>query len=240
MIVLSGFTVPGLEELGKIWLKQGRSAILGVDRDLLLTSFSLHMQVKTPFILASQSPRRAQLLREAGVDFEQRNPPYADPDQPPGDLRGHQAGGYAKGLAERKAQSLSDLAVPAMVIAADTICVDDAGRLIGKPRDAAHAFEMVRSFVESEHRVITGVALLEAGQGKPVMRSFADVATVRFGSVSDTELQAYVATGDWSGKAGGYNLFDRRAAGWPIEVVGDPTTVVGLPMRRLMPLLRSR
>jgi len=193
-----------------------------------------------PLILASQSPRRKQLLAEAGFTFEQRSPPFADPDQPPGHLRGHEAEAYAASLAEQKARSLSPLIDgPALILAADTICVDALGELVGKPLDRGHAREMVRSFIEAEHRVITGVALLSVGDDAPTMQSFADVASVRFGSISDAQLDDYLATDDWQGKAGGYNLFDRQAAGWPIEVVGDPATVVGLPMARLAGLLKA-
>ena len=191
-------------------------------------------------ILASQSPRRAQLLAEAGFVFEQRSPPFADPDQPPRHLRGHEAEDYAASLAKQKAMSLSGQADgKALILAADTICVDAAGDLVGKPCDRAHAADMIRSFIEAEHRVLTGVALLRAGSGNSVIESFADAATVAFGSISDDQLDAYLATDDWQGKAGGYNLFDRQVAGWPIQVEGDPATVVGLPMRRLVPVLRA-
>ncbi|MBX2851186.1 MAG: Maf family protein [Phycisphaeraceae bacterium] len=190
-----------------------------------------------PLILASQSPRRAQLLTEAGFVFEQRSPPLADPDQPPEHLRGHEAEAYAVSLAKQKAASLAEqIDGPALILAADTICVDAAGELVGKPRDAGHARAMVGSFVQAEHRVLTGVALLKVGSA---VESFADAAVVRFGAVNDEQLDAYLATDGWRGKAGGYNLFDRQAAGWPIEVEGDPTTVVGLPMRRLAGMLKA-
>lgn len=193
-----------------------------------------------PLILASQSPRRALLLAEAGVAFEQRSPPFADPDQPPGHLRGDEAEAYAASLAEQKARSMAEvLTGSALILAADTICVDDRGALVGKPRDRAHALAMLRSFIETEHRVLTGVSLLRVGGDEHAIESFADVAAVRFGSVGQAGLDAYLETDDWQGKAGGYNLFDRQAAGWPIEVEGDPTTVVGLPMRRLVPMLKS-
>lgn len=190
-------------------------------------------------ILASQSPRRAQLLSEAGIAFEQRSSPFADPDQPPEHLLGHEAEDYAKSLAEMKATSLKQTGTPLLILAADTICVDYEGQLVGKPRDRAHAGEMIRSFSGAEHRVLTGVALLRNNSGGSVMDSFADVTVVRFGPISEEQIDTYLATDDWRGKAGGYNLFDRQAAGWPIAVQGDPTTVVGLPMRRLMPLLQA-
>ena len=193
-----------------------------------------------PLILASQSPRRAQLLTEAGFAFEQRSPPFADPDQPPSELPGEDAESYASVLAEMKAVSLSDeVAVGSVILAADTICVDAAGKLVGKPRDRADAQAMLRSFIEAEHRVITGVALMRVEQDRTVHDLIADTAVVTFGSVSDQQLDEYLATDDWQGKAGGYNLFDRQSAGWPIEVAGDPATVVGLPMVRLVPRLRA-
>ena len=199
------------------------------------------MTSQIPLILASQSPRRAELLRDAGFTFEQRSPPFADPDQPPDHLQGHEAEDYAQSLATHKAQSLAgQVSGPCTILSADTICVDDRGQLVGKPIDHAHALAMLRSFVNASHRVITGVALLSVdARGGRACRSFADVATVRFGLIERAQLQAYLQTDDWRGKAGGYNLFDRQAAGWPITVEGDPATVVGLPMRRLVPQLRT-
>ena len=96
---------------------------------------------------------------------------------------------------------------------------------------------MVRAFAACSHRVVTGVALL--GDGGPPRR-FADSAGVTFGALAPEEIDRYVASGGWRGKAGGYNLYERQAEGWPITVEGDPTTVVGLPMRLLAPALRRR
>lgn len=212
--------------------------MLGVFSSFLKDESPL-MKSALPLILASQSPRRAQLLAEAGLVFEQRSPPYADPDQPPRELKGDAAEAYATRLAEMKALSLDDAVVDSLVLAADTICVDDTGQLVGKPRDRSHAQQMLHSFIETEHRVITGVALLRVIGDPSAMDLLADTATVRFGSISEQALQDYLATDDWQGKAGGYNLFDRQDAGWPIEVDGDPTTVVGLPMKRLMTILQT-
>lgn len=199
------------------------------------------MQANPPLILASQSPRRAQLLREAGVAFEQRSPPFADPDQPPSDLRGHQAEDYAVRLAVSKAVSyVRAYGADVRVLAADTLCVDTDGQLVGKPADREQAQAMLRSFIGGTHRVITGVAMTDAKtSGDPPINAFADAAAVTFGTIDDHQLAAYLASNDWRGKAGGYNLFDRQADGWPITVCGDPSTVVGLPMRRLGPMLSA-
>ena len=184
-------------------------------------------------ILASRSPRRAKLLREAGLSFTQLDPPYDDP--PPTGVPDPEA------VAVRKAKSLIGR-VPdelpgagAVVVTADTMCVH-AGRGVGKPADAADARRMLRQWVEATHEVITGVAILHRAR---IVGRFTDTAAVTWGPVADDELEQYVRSGDWRGKAGGYNLFDRRDAGWPINVTGDETTVVGLPMRRLLPMLTA-
>lgn len=188
-------------------------------------------------ILASQSPRRAELLREAGLVFEQMSPPFADPDQPEDEAL--DAEGHAMDLALAKARSLAAVvAGEALILAADTLCVDRDNRLVGKPRDRDHARAMLTGFVNSDHAVVTGVALMWAGLSMPREPSvFADRAVVSFGAISAEQIERYLELDQWRGKAGGYNLFDRQRAGWPIRVTGDPTTVVGLPMRRLLEML---
>jgi septum formation protein len=94
---------------------------------------------------------------------------------------------------------------------------------------------MLRSFVEGAHDVISGVALLDLAGGARLL--FFDRAQVTWGRIASDQVEAYVASGAWRGKAGGYNLAERLRAGWPIEVRGDPATVMGLPIRRLAPLL---
>ncbi len=179
-------------------------------------------------ILASQSPRRAQLLCEAGFVFEQMEPPFADPDQPDPH---HDPAGFAASLALQKAQSLrAVLTGQAVVLAADTVCVDEGGNLLGKPRDRADAARMLRLLIGGRQRVLTGVAILSPGGHA---ENFTDEAVVCCGAVGEAQLQTALDAGGWQGKAGGYNLSDLRAAGWPLTVQGDETTVVGLPMRRV-------
>ena len=181
-------------------------------------------------ILASRSPRRAALLRDAGYVFDQADPPFDDPPAP-NDTHGRPPQEEAAALARRKAQSLRDATTGHVVIlAADTICIGSQGGWIGTPADRDDARRMIGSFVNADHEVITGVALID-GVGRAA--SFADTATVRFGVLSDGQIEAYLDTGQWRDKAGGYNLFDRTGDDWPITVTGDPTTVVGLPMRRV-------
>lgn len=199
-------------------------------------------------ILASQSPGRGKLLRDAGYRFTQQSPPFADPDQPEA-TQPHsiaQAESFATDLAHQKALSMAGtVAGPAILLAADTLCVSMTpgreGTLIGKPRDRADAKQMLLGFLDAEHAVVSGVALLPidaAGECSQLTR-LADTAVVAFGRVSEGELERYLDSGLWQGKAGGYNLFDREQADWPITVTGDPTTVVGLPMRKLVAALAS-
>jgi len=195
-------------------------------------------------ILASRSPRRAQLLCEAGYNFEILSPLFDDPAQPQSsqDLTPDQ---LAKRLAEQKAQSCSQLVddgCPAVILSADTICVGPQGQLIGQPTNAEQARHMIESFIGCSHDVVTGVALLPMGladeSSQPVC--FADTATVWFDQLNSDALCEYLGTEQWRGKAGGYNLFDRQAADWPIRVeTGDPATVVGLPLMKLAKRLAS-
>ncbi|MEM9416232.1 MAG: Maf family protein [Planctomycetota bacterium] len=199
-------------------------------------------------VLASQSPRRAQLLRDAGLAFTQHAPPFADPDQPE-ETQPHslpEAEQYAAGLAMQKALSMvQQVEHHALILAADTLCVSMSpgmtGTLIGKPTGRADAKAMITGFMNRDHAVVSGVALLEMNAGQTVDGSartaFAETARVTLGGVPDDEIERYLDSGGWEGKAGGYNLFDRQDAGWPITVTGDPTTVVGLPMRRLVDVL---
>jgi len=183
-------------------------------------------------VLGSRSPRRAQLLRDAGYDFKQLAPPFDD--------TGHRApaalpGDQAIALAAQKARSLRIVAPPeAVLLCADTLCVATDGYTLGKPATRDEARDMIRSFRNADHAVVTGVAIIDL-TGR--LFTFADTATVRFGDLRDDRLAAYLDSARWRDKAGGYNLFDRQADGWPITVNGDPTTVVGLPMDRLNPVL---
>jgi septum formation protein len=194
-------------------------------------------------ILASTSPRRAKMLAEAGHVFVQMKPPFADPPQPTGVPGLAGAVSLALEMAERKALSLRDAGVferhpGALLLAADTVCVGADGALIGQPADGADARRMIESFIGVEHDVVTGVALLGAGWAR--VEPLSDVARVWIGPVDADSLTAYLASGDWHGKAGGYNLEDRLRAGWPIRVKGDVTTVMGLPMLKINQRLQPR
>lgn len=192
-------------------------------------------------ILASRSPRRARLLREAGYVFVQADPPFADPPQP---ASSHPEPEHlAAVLAASKAISLVEAGVfrehpGGVILSADTVCVSHDGRCLGQPVDRDDAKQMIKSFMERSHRVVTGVAMMSEHDAQPEI--FADTAHVWMASMPDEQLETYLDTQQWIGKAGGYNLFDRQRAGWNIRVDGDPATVVGLPMRALASRLEKR
>lgn len=182
-------------------------------------------------VLASRSPRRRLLLSEAGFEAS-----VIDPGLDDGAIRPNQAvtpAQWVAALAYLKARAGAEQLPPgARVIGADTVVVKD-DRIIGQPRDERHAREMIRSIRDGEHQVITGVAFLRGGR----RLIFADTARVNVGPIPEQDIEEYLATAEWRGKAGAYNLAERLQAGWPIRVAGDPTTVMGLPMKMLRPYL---
>lgn len=191
-------------------------------------------------ILASRSPRRAKLLDAAGFAFVQVDPTFDDPAWPLATTARVAASTLAGDLANQKARSIllcKDLTAQSrcVVLAADTIVTAPDGRLMGQPRDTEHARTMLQLLVNQTHQVWTGVCLVDPANGQS--ETFCDGAWVTLGAIDNTQLDAYVQSGQWRGKAGGYNLFDLQTH-WPMTVAGDPTTVVGLPMKALVPRLR--
>lgn len=189
-----------------------------------------------PIVLASRSPRRQELLGQYGLTFEARHPGFDDSDLHPGRVTPAQwvaALAYLKAAAGRAQLEPREDDEP-LVLGADTACVI-GDRLIGTPRDADEARDMLRSLREGEHDVVTGVALIEPRTGRRLL--FADTARVQVGALSEAQIEEYIRSGQWQGKAGAYNLSERIAAGWPIRYTGDPATIMGLPMQRLVRLL---
>jgi len=189
---------------------------------------------RPPLVLASRSPRRRELLHSAGIAHE-----VVDAGIDDGDLRpGRQAApeswvaalGYLKARAGAEAWAASRGDASAVVLGADTVCVA-GGELLGQPSDGDDAERMLRALSGVTHRVLTGVALVESRTGQRCV--FVDAARVTLGPLDEGVVTSYLESGAWSGKAGAYNLSDRLDAGWPITYEGDPSTIMGLPMRRL-------
>lgn len=188
-------------------------------------------------ILASRSPRRAALLREAGYAFEVMPSPFDDPAAPV-PIDGRSAESMAIDLATKKAHALGEqLSSPSLVIAADTIILQNDA-IIGTPRSDDEARAILDRLAGNTHHVISGVCLLLVNDDRASnnkMWTFADSAEVMFGPIENDVLHDYIRHSAWRGKAGGYNLFEVDR--WLTSVDGDPTTVVGLPMKKLMQAL---
>ncbi len=189
--------------------------------------------------LASASPRRRHFLAEHGFIAECVEPDLDDASLHP---RRAKPAHWAVAMAMFKAARVREMirfrerTATGWIIAADTVCdLDD--RIIGKPRDGAECREFLRLFSGRMHRVRTGVCLLDVADGDSHL--LLDTAEVTLGELDGAEIDRYVATNEWEGKAGGYNYSERLEGGWSLECVGDPTSVMGLPMKRLVPRLRS-
>lgn len=207
-----------------------------------LNSSALGASTPPALMLASRSPRRTSLLSEAGLDHQAGHPGFDDAMLVPGRV---EPGVWVASLAYLKAwakwrelRRAGGGTVPRLVLGADTACLVD-GDLVGTPTSPEEARGMVARMAGRQHDVITGVALIETSSGQRHL--FVDRATVTLGTLSPAQIDEYVASGGWKGKAGAYNLSERVDAGWPITWEGDPTTIMGLPMRelkrRLGPLL---
>jgi septum formation protein len=179
-------------------------------------------------VLASQSPRRRDLLALVGVAHEVR-PADVDESVRPGEA----PDAYVRRLAGEKARAVADaLGDPgAAVVAADTTVVVD-GEILGKPADAAEARAMVRRLAGRAHEVFTGMAVVRG----PRLADAVERVGVTFRPLGDDEIAAYVATGEPMDKAGAYGI---QGYGATIveRVDGDYFAVMGLSLRRTVALL---
>ncbi len=188
-----------------------------------------------PLILASASPRRMELLREAGMVFEVVVPTIPEPDEVTNRLSPTQ---QAEALAYFKAKTIRDLRPDALVLGADTI-VALGGRILGKPADIDDARRMLSSLAGTRHAVITGVALI-APDGERLIAS--DVTFVTMRKITPDELEAYLASGEWSGKAGAYAI-QETADRFVQNIEGSFSNIVGLPLElvgRMLAEIRHR
>ncbi|KPP99789.1 nucleoside triphosphate pyrophosphatase [Marinobacter sp. HL-58] len=177
-------------------------------------------------VLASASPRRAELLRQIGLSFRVC---AADIDETP--AAGESARHYVERLARGKALAVQAAEPGAIVIGSDTSVVLD-GRILGKPADRQDAADMLRQLSGASHEVMTAVAIAH----KNACDSLVAVTDVRFRWLSDEEIDAYVATGEPMDKAGGYGIQGRGGI-FVEELRGSYSAVVGLPLRETAELL---
>ena len=178
-------------------------------------------------ILASQSPRRRELLGLFRIPFEVK---VADIDETM-DNNAEAAAEVAR-VSRLKAMAI-DPAEADVVIAADTIVVCD-GKILGKPQDTADAHRMLRSLSGHTHQVMTGMTVI-CGQN---VVSCTEITDVTFRELSDREIDAYIATGEPMDKAGSYGI-QGGAALFCEGLKGDYYNVMGLPVCRLFEILRE-
>lgn len=193
----------------------------------------------TDIILASQSPRRQDLLKQVGIDFrvvcsncDERYSEELTPAQ------------IVTELSSRKADSVFDKVLSAdeiadkiAVIAADTIVALD-NKILGKPKDRADAFAMLKSLSGREHSVYTGVTIVYATLGKVTAESFVGKTDVSFFDLTDEEIDAYIATWEPMDKAGAYGIQEKGAV-LAEGIKGDYYTIVGLPVAKVYRSLKA-
>jgi septum formation protein len=181
-------------------------------------------------ILASGSPRRAQLLAAAGYTFSVEPPSEAAEDEA---APGESAHAVVQRLAYQKAADVAARVGPSMVLAADTIaCCDDC--LLGKPADRDHAEQMIRQLSGRVHSVLTGLCLWQVPSGRRVIEVVETDLVME--TLSDSAIREHLDSMRWQGKAGAFGYQD--ANDW-LRIVGggSPSNVVGLPMERLAEVL---
>ncbi|MGA8875146.1 MAG: Maf family protein [Candidatus Korobacteraceae bacterium] len=179
-------------------------------------------------ILASASPRRAELLRNAGISFTV-DPAHVPEEPSPGEL----PLAYAQRLARDKALAVLARHPQDTVLGADTVVVVDE-HLLEKPIDADDAARMLHLLSGRTHEVITGVCVANSG----FQQTEAEVTQVSFAALSDDEITAYIRTGEPMDKAGAYAI-QGIASRWAKRVNGCYFNVVGLPVPRVYQLLRE-
>jgi|SRR5579862_3396048 len=184
-------------------------------------------------ILASSSPRRAEVLRNAGIEFEVR-PADIDESRRPDES----AGDYVQRLALEKARTVAEVAMgteDSLVVGADTVVVN-RGEILLKPDSADDARRMLRQLSGGVHEVHTGLAVIRMPQR--TQRVIEEVTSVQFAQLSDAEIDAYIATGEPFDKAGAYGI-QSLGGRCVTRVEGCYFNVMGMPLGRLWDTLKE-
>lgn len=186
---------------------------------------------RPPFklILASQSPRRRELLEEAGYEFDVVRPS----DEAESGLSNEEnPAQLVARLAYQKAADVEQKVAEGIIVSCDTV-VECNGRILGKPDDEDHARQILQTLSGREHRVFSGLCLWKVPNGQPHIK--VDVTILRMDKLSDTQIEEYLSSGQWAGKAGAFGYQDRL--GWVHVTQGSESNVVGLPMELLAEML---
>lgn len=182
-------------------------------------------------ILASQSPRRRQLLEESGYEFDVIPPPDSAET---GRRSGETATEMVARLGRQKAAAVAPHIEAGIVIGCDTVA-ECRGEILGKPRDRQHAEAMLLLLRGREHQVHSGLCLWRRPDN--AVRVSTDTTTLAMKDFSDTEMKTYLEGDQWIGKAGAFGYQDRT--GWLEIRHGSESNVVGLPMELLKCMLEA-
>jgi septum formation protein len=181
-----------------------------------------------PIILASASPRRQELLKNAGIAFEAW--PANIPEVP---RAGEAPVTFAERMAREKARAVSASLPDRILLAADTV-VTVGNEILGKPENDEDAARMLRLLSGRTHAVITGICLI--GEGFEDVRS--ETTAVDFSRITEAEIRDYISTGEPMDKAGAYAI-QGGASRWITNVKGDYNNVVGLPVELVLRMLKD-
>ena len=174
------------------------------------------------FILASRSPRRRELLLAAGYDFDVRPADDAAEDER---RSGESPVGYVRRLARQKAENVAAKITNGLVIGCDTVVVC-RGEILGKPANRGDAGRMLRLLRGTEQHVVTGICLWHRPEDTVDLRH--ETTVLFMNEISDEEIEIYLDSNLWEGKAGAFGYQDRND--WLRLVTGSESNVVGLPM----------
>ena len=190
------------------------------------------MNYQSSIILASASPRRKQLLTEAGYKFTSLSPDINESVFP---AEQHKASEYAKRLALAKAKNVAAKHPHCLVIGADTV-VDFKGQIIGKPADAKEAEQITTKLFSAPHKVITAVAIVRIVDGIEIVES--ETTTVYPKELSAEQIAEHIKTNSWRDKAGAYAIKEKGDE-FIEKIEGSLTNVMGLPMELLKRMLKQ-
>ena len=191
---------------------------------------SSDIMLQTRIVLASASPRRAELLRAAGIDFEVQP---ANVDETIGERESPIE--YASRVAEAKGRLVFEQDTERTVLAADTVVVVDA-QILGKPVDDAEAGRMLRLLSGRTHDVVTAVSIFHPGG---IVDTRVDTTAVEFAALSDSEISWYVASAEPMDKACAYAV-QGLASRFVTRIDGSYSNVVGLPVALVYQMLTTK
>ena len=210
--------------------KNQASQLRESDLDLTRSDIRSALVHLPKLLLASSSPRRAEILRISGWPFQTLSVTVDESLR-----RGETAVNYVKRLALEKAKAAAAVCSASLMVGADTTVVIDE-KILGKPRDAAAARLMLQTLQGRWHVVLTGIALLSAESATPKVAH--ESTEVRFAAMNEDEIRWYVETGEPMDKAGAYAI-QGQGARFIEGIKGDYFNVMGLPLRLLYELVRD-